>query len=256
LKHDQRKYKCSVNGCANWGYAKGLCHKHYERNRKFGTPTPTKEDGFNERPIITTTRKERREQKAKQRRLNLKLRSIAYKGGACILCGYNRCSKALDFHHVDPSQKEFNLSGAYDKYKKTWKELMVELDKCVLLCSNCHKELEAGFFEDDFVNTVARPPKSCALIKVCSITGCENEVMAKGLCTNHYQRKLSGKSVEYIHINKGKVCSVENCNVEAHTKGMCRIHYRRMKAHGTIEEPITGRWVNRKPPCNDGKQPY
>jgi transposase len=66
-------------------------------------------------------------------------------GGACILCGYDRCLAALQFHHVDPSTKSFSLSlhGAI----RSMKQLRAEAAKCVLLCANCHAEVEAGVSE-------------------------------------------------------------------------------------------------------------
>jgi len=62
---------------------------------------------------------------------------IDYLGGKCQACGYNKFSGALEFHHRDPSQKEFQFS----QYQRTtYERLKQELDKCDLLCSNCHKE--------------------------------------------------------------------------------------------------------------------
>lgn len=54
------------------------------------------------------------------------------------MCGYNRCWAALDFHHKDQSQKEFVISG---NYTRSWEVLKKELDKCDLICSNCHREI-------------------------------------------------------------------------------------------------------------------
>ena len=72
----------------------------------------------------------------KTRRDN-KQKGVDYLGGKCIKCGYNKCNAALDFHHIDSSNKEFNPAhltrGNFEKLKS-------ELDKCVLLCSNCHRE--------------------------------------------------------------------------------------------------------------------
>jgi predicted HNH restriction endonuclease len=72
-----------------------------------------------------------------------KLKAIEYKGGACVICGYNKCCAALDFHHLDPSQKERPAMGAIYDYKK-FEDNIAELDKCILLCSNCHRELHYG----------------------------------------------------------------------------------------------------------------
>lgn len=68
--------------------------------------------------------------------------ALEYKGNKCCVCGYNKCVDALDFHHLDPSQKEFQLSDR--NLSNDWRLVRPELDKCVLLCSNCHRELHAG----------------------------------------------------------------------------------------------------------------
>lgn len=59
------------------------------------------------------------------------------KGGKCVRCGYSACLKALEFHHIDSSQKDFTISN--DHFKLL--EAVEESKKCILLCSNCHKEL-------------------------------------------------------------------------------------------------------------------
>jgi hypothetical protein len=74
-------------------------------------------------------------------RRRTKNRAIAYKGGACIICGYNKCSRALEFHHVDPSKKEFRISTGN---ARAWSKIKAELDKCVLLCCRCHAEFHDG----------------------------------------------------------------------------------------------------------------
>jgi hypothetical protein len=72
----------------------------------------------------------------------LKREAVAYKGGACQVCGYARCLAALDFHHLDPSGKEFAIGRVRCK---SLESIKAELDKCALLCANCHREAEAGF---------------------------------------------------------------------------------------------------------------
>lgn len=76
---------------------------------------------------------------ANGRREKVKLRAIAYLGGMCRNCGYSRCTRALCFHHVDPSKKDFSLSS--HSADRSWEVLRAELDKCVLLCANCHMEI-------------------------------------------------------------------------------------------------------------------
>lgn len=57
----------------------------------------------------------------------------------CEICGYNKCWSALEFHHVDPLLKEEAISVLVQK--KFTKERKIEVDKCIVLCANCHREL-------------------------------------------------------------------------------------------------------------------
>ncbi len=74
---------------------------------------------------------------ARERRNAMKQRCVDYLGGACVDCGYNRCLAAMDFHHVEPEHKDFEI-GRYKQ--REWSKLKIELDKCVLVCRNCHAE--------------------------------------------------------------------------------------------------------------------
>jgi hypothetical protein len=73
------------------------------------------------------------------RRDKLKLMAIEYKGGECQKCGYNKCNRALAFHHLDPTQKDFGL--AKSGLTRSWEKMKEELDKCILVCHNCHAEI-------------------------------------------------------------------------------------------------------------------
>ncbi len=73
---------------------------------------------------------------------NLKIKCVTYKGGKCSACGYSKYLAALDFHHIDPSKKSFQITG----YTTVWGKIVEELDKCILLCSNCHRALHSGEF--------------------------------------------------------------------------------------------------------------
>lgn len=74
-----------------------------------------------------------------KRRKLLKLKSIEYKGGACSRCNYSKCIEALEFHHTDPAQKDFSIS--HDGHTRSWDKIRSELDKCILVCANCHREV-------------------------------------------------------------------------------------------------------------------
>ena len=72
------------------------------------------------------------------RRWRIKKKLIDLMGGKCEVCGYDKCMAALEFHHIDVNEKEFSLTNAY---KKSEKEIKAEIKKCMLLCSNCHREI-------------------------------------------------------------------------------------------------------------------
>jgi len=87
-----------------------------------------------------------------RRRRKVKHLLVEEAGGRCRLCGYDRCVAALEFHHLDPDAKEF---GVAQRGARSIERLRAEARKCVLLCSNCHAEVEAGF-----VSLSSQPPPS------------------------------------------------------------------------------------------------
>lgn len=75
----------------------------------------------------------------------VKMKCVEYKGGKCSICGYSKCIKALEFHHLDPSQKDFSITKARElSWDNQNERITKELDKCILLCSNCHRELHSS----------------------------------------------------------------------------------------------------------------
>jgi predicted HNH restriction endonuclease len=76
-----------------------------------------------------------------KRRRKIKLLAIEYKGGKCMVCGYNKYVGALDLHHIK-GVKKFTIGD--DGYAHSWADIKKELEKCLLLCSNCHREIHGG----------------------------------------------------------------------------------------------------------------
>ena len=68
--------------------------------------------------------------------------SLDYKGHKCECCGYDKCTEALEFHHINSKEKDFNISDR--NIKLDWEEIKKELDKCIVVCSNCHREIHSG----------------------------------------------------------------------------------------------------------------
>jgi len=83
------------------------------------------------------------------RRKRLKEMAVQYKGGKCVFCGYARYMGALDFHHMDPAKKDFGLS--MQGLTRSWEKVKQELNKCILVCTNCHREIHAGLLQPSLV---------------------------------------------------------------------------------------------------------
>lgn len=80
-----------------------------------------------------------------KRRRKIKEMLIAYKGGRCLICNYNRYAGALDLHHRDSKQKDFGLSVR--GLTRAWGKSKKEADKCILVCANCHREIHGGIIQ-------------------------------------------------------------------------------------------------------------
>ncbi len=78
--------------------------------------------------------------RSKEQQRKRKMEAVLYKGGKCVRCGYQGHLAVFDFHHLDRSKKSFEI-GMFKN--RSFAKIKSELDKCVLLCANCHRELEA-----------------------------------------------------------------------------------------------------------------
>jgi IS30 family transposase len=76
-------------------------------------------------------------------RKRTKSKLVEYKGGKCQICDYNKSLNALHFHHLDPKEKDFSISGKSLSFDR----LKIEVDKCILVCSNCHCEIHEGILK-------------------------------------------------------------------------------------------------------------
>ena len=89
-----------------------------------------------------------------KRRRKIKEFAVSYKGGRCEVCGYDKCVWALDLHHKDPKTKSFGIGAK--GYTRSWDAVKKEADKCALVCSNCHREIEAGITQLPDVSPVEK----------------------------------------------------------------------------------------------------
>ena len=78
--------------------------------------------------------------RGKEYRAIIKTKALNILGGKCSQCGYSKCLNALEFHHLNPSEKEFSINKALSNHWK-WERIEIELKKCIILCANCHREI-------------------------------------------------------------------------------------------------------------------
>ena len=94
----------------------------------------------------------------KRKRLELKRKCVEYKGGRCQVCGYSKSLDALEFHHIDKSKKSFSISDVFREiHGVSWDTVREELDKCILVCANCHRDMHSSeriFVKDSKKNFV------------------------------------------------------------------------------------------------------
>lgn len=102
-----------------------------------------KEDFYNRRGEIGSSSicKNCNKQATLKKQREFKKMCVDYMGGCCSVCGYNRYQGALEFHHINPSEKDFHMSK--NKHYRFDERTTKELDKCIILCANCHREEHA-----------------------------------------------------------------------------------------------------------------
>lgn len=106
-----------------------ICNNQY--NRIWMAKNKERRLKYSRRYVQNNLEKVRQRHQNRQRILNnLKI-------NGCAICGYNKCPAALDFHHINPKDRKFSIKGT----KLNNKDFINELQKTVLLCSNCHREL-------------------------------------------------------------------------------------------------------------------
>lgn len=127
IKHWLRVYGLKTNSALSRPDPRTVCEKH-------GSPIVVTPSGFRRCRVCNT---ERQARKVRERKREL----VAAAGGACALCGYDRYLGALHFHHVDPAAKTFGIGRGRSS---NWQRVIEEAAKCVLLCANCHAEVEGG----------------------------------------------------------------------------------------------------------------
>jgi hypothetical protein len=157
-----------------------------------------------------------------------KIFAVEQFGGECQLCGYKKCINALEFHHLDKSQKE--EEPHYVIMRWSWEKAIKELEKCILVCSNCHQEIHYKYIDIDL-----KPLQKTFFKKQCPV--CEEEFLTSNdeqkycdtICMGMSYRRIERPTLEelqdllskYSYVKVGKMYGVsdnairkwmKNCN--------------------------------------------
>jgi len=139
-----------------------------------------------------------------KRRKKMKLLAIEYLGGKCSICGYSKCASALDFHHKE-GQKDFGIGSRGTSL--SWEKNKKELDKCQLLCANCHRETHANItkavntgLEEQLQKEIESPIiKKIRKCKICdSVLNNDQRYYCSAKCQNFGRRKVSWPSIDEL----------------------------------------------------------
>ena len=132
----------------------------------------------------------------KLRGVKRKYEAVLLKGGKCEICGYNKNISALEFHHLNPEEKSFQLDARHFS-NNSLEVLQEELDKCILLCANCHRETHNPSLDIDNIDNIiieAENKKSFTNNesgKVCPVCGNRfKAVTGKKYCSKECKNKI------------------------------------------------------------------
>ncbi len=131
-------------------------------------------------------------------------------GGACTICGYDKCTEAIDYHHINPKEKDAMLSSAM-RNGHAWSKIVIEARKCTILCCRCHRELHAGMvslplnparFNEEYADVIALKK---ALFNSCPKCGKEKLIRYQ-FCSQH----CSAEAVKRFNPSKDELAVMVN----------------------------------------------
>lgn len=180
----------------------------------------------------------------KEWRRNTKQKLILCMGSKCQICDYNKSQNALEFHHIDPIEKDFTLSSIRAN-PQNWNTIRKELQKCILLCSNCHREVHEGITElpisyQVFDETILELSDNKHLLKQTKTTYCpvcnikkENHLLTcSKICASKRKSKIDWSNIDLLDLidnqklSKKQVGEQIGCSDVAVGK-----RYRKLKLH-------------------------
>jgi len=156
----------------------------------------------------------------KEWRRRTKARAVEAMGGKCACCGYSECLKAMDFHHLNPKDKEFNLTNNI----KSWSKIVSELRKCVLVCCRCHAEIHDGVkmvpknaprFNESF--SEYRPIKQFEPCPVCGNPKSMTARTCSKRCFGMIRQKIDWSKVNLL--DESKISSPEQIGIRLGVSG-------------------------------------
>lgn len=173
-----------------------------------------------------------------ERRREIKRKAVELMGGKCEICGYDKCITALHFHHKNPDQKDFSISRSI----KSWEKIVEEIQKCSLLCSNCHAEIHFQLnlpeilCKEKLVNAEKRPQKiqktcECCLVKFYVAPSHSYQKCCSRKCSGQCQNKTNWPNDDVL-ISKIKTSSVAQVARELKVTGNSIT--KRLKKHGVF----------------------
>ena len=152
----------------------------------------------------------------KKWRENTKIRIVEAMGGKCCICGYNVCNDALDLHHLNKKEKEFGLGGIRGN-PISWKRIVEELKKCILVCANHHREIHKGIitipegvarFNDAFTN-YKKYKNEYDECPICGAEKAKRNITCSKECAAKKSRKVEWEKIDLISLKKSGVSNVD-----------------------------------------------
>jgi len=137
-------------------------------------------------------------------RKNTKKRIVKSMGGKCCICGYDKCFRSLDLHHLDPNKKEIGIGQIMANPTK-WQKIVLELKKCVLLCSNCHGEYHDGVveipkdapsFDKKYEKGYCRNKQNFSKCPVCGTMKPSYNITCSRACSSKRTGKIDWSSID------------------------------------------------------------
>jgi len=145
-------------------------------------------------------------QKSTEHKIARKVMFCALLGSKCSICGYMRCVRALEFHHVNPKAKEFNISKNMNN-----NVIVLEIDKCILVCSNSHREIHSGLIPQSIIDEIYK--------------NIDKQRIYNSLCKN--------EKVEH----KCRICGIDRVSSNNRMCNKCKgIKSRRVKSRPPMDE--------------------